>query len=51
MNMMRFSILIGILFISIFNSKVHAQDLYRNEDAPTHDRIIDLLSILSIEEK
>lgn len=49
--MMRFSILIGILFISIFNSKVHAQDLYRNEDAPTHDRIIDLLSILSIEEK
>lgn len=50
---MNFRLLIGVLcFISVFNSNVCAQDLlYRNEDAPMHDRIVNLLSILTVEEK
>ena len=28
-----------------------AQELYKNENAPTHERIMDLLSRLSVEEK
>lgn len=50
---MNFRLLIGVLcIISVFNSNVSAQDLlYRNEDAPIHDRIVNLLSILTVEEK
>lgn len=50
---MNFKLFIGVLcIISIFNSNVCAQDLlYRNEDVPMHDRIVNLLSILTVEEK
>lgn len=51
--MMNLKLFIGVLcIISIFNSNVCAQDLlYRNENAPMHDRIVNLLSILIVEEK
>lgn len=50
---MNFKLFISVLcIISIFNSNVCAQDLlYRNEDVPMHDRIVNLLSILTVEEK
>lgn len=50
---MNLKLFISVLcIISIFNSNVCAQDLlYRNEDVPMHDRIVNLLSILTIEEK
>ncbi len=32
-------------------SFVHAQELYKNENAPVHERVMDLISRLTVEEK
>ena len=32
-------------------SLIHAQELYKNENAPVHERVADLLSRLTVEEK
>ena len=31
-------------------SLIHAQELYKNENAPVHERVADLLSRLTVEE-
>ena len=42
--------LAGVLFV-ISGSYVHAQELYKNEDVPVHERVMDLISRLTVEEK
>lgn len=32
-------------------SFIHAQELYKNENAPVHERVMDLISRLTVEEK
>ena len=39
------------LFLSLFAATAQEKELYLNENAPIHDRIMDLLSKLTIEEK
>lgn len=44
-----------ILFTGVLSalscSFVHAQELYKNENAPVHERVMDLISRLTVEEK
>lgn len=43
---------IGLMaFIVCLARTVQAQELYKNEKAPIHERIMDLLSRLTVEEK
>jgi beta-glucosidase len=39
------------LLIIAYVIPMQAQELYKNEDAPLHERIMDLLSRLTVEEK
>ena len=41
----------GLLFLIACTIPVQAQELYKDENAPMHERIMDLLSRLSVEEK
>ena len=41
----------GLLLIIAYVIPMQAQELYKNEDAPLHERIMDLLSRLTVEEK
>lgn len=41
----------GLLLIIAYVILMQAQELYKNEDAPLHERIMDLLSRLTVEEK
>lgn len=44
-------VFIGLLFLIACTIPVQAQELYKDENAPMHERIMDLLSRLSVEEK
>ena len=41
-------VFIGLLFLIACTIPVQAQELYKDENAPMHERIMDLLSRLSV---
>lgn len=47
----RTSLFLSFLFLGLFSINAQEIDLYLNEKAPVHDRVINLLSQLTIEEK
>ena len=51
MNRIRKYTFAGLLLVAANMSLVQAQELYKNEDVPIHERVMDLLSRLTVEEK
>lgn len=51
MKRLRKVLLVGCLACGFGATVVQAQELYKNESAPLHDRVMDLLSRLTVEEK
>lgn len=47
----RISLFLSFLFLGLFSINAQEIDLYLNEKVPVHDRVINLLSQLTIEEK
>lgn len=50
MNRYKKILLAGVLAV-MSCSFIHAQELYKNENAPVHERVMDLLSRMTVEEK